>query len=79
MSMVEIKEAVQKLTLAEMEELTRWMNAQRERAEEADAQAWDKQIEEDVKAGRLNHLIAEARADIKAGRSKPLLVSVACS
>ena len=72
MSMVEIKEAVQKLTLAEMEELTHWMNAQRIQAEEAEADAWDKQIEEDVKAGRLDHLIAEARADIKAGRVRSL-------
>ena len=34
--------------------------------------AWDRQIEADVKAGRLDHLIAQARADIAAGRTKPL-------
>ena len=34
--------------------------------------AWDRQIEADVKAGRLDHLIAEAKADFAAGRTKPL-------
>jgi hypothetical protein len=34
--------------------------------------AWDRQIEADIKAGRLDHLIAEAEADIAAGRTKPL-------
>ncbi len=34
--------------------------------------AWDRQIEADIKAGRLDHVIAEAEADIAAGRTKPL-------
>ena len=34
--------------------------------------AWDRQIEADAKAGRLDHLIARAEADIAAGRTKPL-------
>ena len=34
--------------------------------------AWDVQIEDDVKAGRLDDLIAQAEADIAAGRVKPL-------
>lgn len=34
--------------------------------------AWDREIEADVKAGRLDHLIAQAEADIAAGRTKPL-------
>lgn len=72
MSVGEIKDAVQKLTLVEIEELTRWMNEQRVKAEEADAEAWDKQMEEDVKAGRLDHLIAQVEANFEAGRSKPL-------
>jgi hypothetical protein len=33
---------------------------------------WDRQIEADVKAGRLDHLLAQAEADIAAGRTKPL-------
>lgn len=39
---------------------------------ELDALAWDRQIEEDYKAGRLDDLINEARADIAAGRTTPL-------
>jgi hypothetical protein len=34
--------------------------------------AWDAEIEDDVKAGRLNELVAQAEADIDAGRTKPL-------
>jgi hypothetical protein len=34
--------------------------------------AWDRQIEGDVKTGRLDDLIAQAEADIAAGRTKPL-------
>jgi len=34
--------------------------------------AWDRQIEADAKAGRLDHLWIEATEDIKAGRTKPL-------
>ncbi|PYK98165.1 MAG: hypothetical protein DME32_14685 [Verrucomicrobia bacterium] len=33
---------------------------------------WDRQIETDAKAGRLDHVIAQAEADIAAGRTKPL-------
>lgn len=35
---------------------------------EARADAWDKQIEEDIKAGKLEHLRKEAVEDVKAGR-----------
>jgi len=34
--------------------------------------AWDRQIEADVTAGRLDDLIARAEADIASGRTKPL-------
>lgn len=33
---------------------------------------WDRQIAADAAAGRLDHLIEEARADIAAGRCRPL-------
>jgi len=33
---------------------------------------WDKQIEADAKAGKLDHLAQQALADHKAGRTKPL-------
>ena len=34
--------------------------------------AWDRQIEADAKAGRLDHLWQNALEDIEAGRTKPL-------
>ncbi len=39
---------------------------------EADWEAWDKQIEEDIKAGRLDHLAERALEDLRAGRCKDL-------
>ena len=33
---------------------------------------WDKQIEADAAAGRLDHLVQEVEADIAAGRVNPL-------
>ena len=41
---------------------------------EARADAWDKQIEEDIKAGKLEHLRKEALEDIKAGRFTYLFI-----
>ena len=61
----EIQEAITRLSAAEQRQLARWF-------EEALEDAWDDQIEEDIKAGRLNDLIAQAEADIAAGRVKPL-------
>ena len=63
--MAEIQQAITRLSPAEQRQLARWF-------EEALEDAWDAQIEEDVKAGRLNDLIAQAEADIAAGRVKPL-------
>lgn len=34
--------------------------------------AWDRQIEADPNAGRLDHLWQQALEDIEAGRTKPL-------
>jgi hypothetical protein len=39
---------------------------------ERDNQHWDKQMEEDSAAGRLDHLVQEIEGDIAAGRVKPL-------
>jgi hypothetical protein len=35
-------------------------------------QRWDRQIEEDVRAGRLDSMIESARKEIAAGKIKPL-------
>ena len=61
----EIQQAITRLSPAEQRQLARWL-------EEALEDAWDAQIKEDIKAGRLNDLIAQAEADIAAGRVKPL-------
>jgi hypothetical protein len=34
--------------------------------------AWDRQIEADARAGRLDHIWQQALEDIEAGRAKPL-------
>ncbi len=36
------------------------------------AERWDRQIEADAKAGKLDKLAEEALAEFKAGRTKPL-------
>jgi phosphosulfolactate synthase (CoM biosynthesis protein A) len=35
------------------------------------AERWDKQIEDDLKAGKLDRLISDAKAETTAGRVKP--------
>jgi len=61
----EIQAAIEKLSPAEKLELEKWFA-------EFQADAWDAQIEEDIKAGKLDHLIAQAEADIAAGRTRSL-------
>ena len=39
---------------------------------EFDAQVWDRQIEADAAAGKLDRLIEESMADHKAGKTRPL-------
>jgi hypothetical protein len=39
---------------------------------ELEQEAWDKQIEEDLKAGKFDKLIKKMRVDIAAGRAQPL-------
>ena len=39
---------------------------------EADWEAWDRQLEEDVKAGKLDRLAKEALEDLRAGRCTDL-------
>ena len=40
--------------------------------EELEAARWDRQIADDAKAGKLDKLIAEAKAEIAAGKVRPL-------
>jgi hypothetical protein len=55
----EIKEAIDKLSPAERARLEELLHP--------DDDAWDRQMRADAKAGKLDRLIAEADADIKAG------------
>lgn len=41
---------------------------------EADWQAWDKQLEEDVKAGKLDAILKQVSADFHAGKYEDLAV-----
>ncbi len=61
----EIKGAIITLSDAEKSELKRWFD-------EIDAQVFDDKIEVDAAGGRLDGMIAKARANYKAGRQTPL-------
>lgn len=65
MSVKEIELAITQLPPSEFSELMSWL-------EEYHAQVWDKQIEEDVEAGRLDRVLEQVKADIAAGLKKPL-------
>ncbi len=64
-SLPEIEAAILQLSEDEMRDLSNWL-------QEYLNDAWDKQIEVDVKSGRLDQLIQRAKADIQANRVKPL-------
>ncbi len=61
----EIEAAVRKLPAEDQYRLA-------QRLQDVLWEAWDRQIEEDARAGRLDSLLAEVEADIAAGRTKPL-------
>ncbi len=61
----QIEHEVEKLNRAELEAFRNWFL-------EYDADKWDRQIEEDIQAGRLDKLAEEALAAHKAGRTKEL-------
>ena len=65
MSLAEIKNAVEQLSSKEFDELVAFIR-------ERDEDAWDKQFEEDVAAGKLDHLAKKADADFETGRCTPL-------
>lgn len=61
----EIESAVQQLSPAELREFRAWFL-------NFDAGEWDRQIERDAAAGRLDRLAEEALAEFRAGRTRPL-------
>ena len=60
-----LEQEIRALSNEELSELRRWFI-------EYDAEAWDREIEADVKARKLDHLAEEALRDHAAGRTKPL-------
>ncbi len=65
MDVKEIESAIAQLPPTKVAELAEWF-------EEFHAQLWDKQLEEDVKAGRLDSLLREAEHDHDSGRCEKL-------
>ncbi len=49
-----------------------WRAGEPSRIEEYLADAWDRRIEADIRAGRLDEAGRRAEADFEAGRCKPL-------
>ena len=65
MSVQEIQAAIIKLPLTQLTQLSTWF-------EEYQARVWDRQIEADLTAGRLDTILAEVDAEYEAGLAKPL-------
>ncbi|MBM4034081.1 MAG: hypothetical protein FJ291_20195 [Planctomycetes bacterium] len=64
-SVAEIERAIAALPPDELAELRAWF-------EEYEAAAWDRQLEEDARSGKLDALAAEALEDYRKGRCKEL-------
>lgn len=64
-TVAEIESAIAKLKPEEIQAVADWLQELRE-------ELWDRQIEADAKAGRLDKLMEEAKQDFLAGRCKPL-------
>ena len=60
-----LEDQVKKLAAKELAEFRLWFT-------EFDALAWDRQIEADAAAGRLDRLIQESTNEYEAGKSRPL-------
>jgi len=65
MSVKDLEKAVSALKPAELKEFRNWFA-------DFDMALWDKQIEEDSVAGRLDHLVEKAMGDYRAGKSTDL-------
>jgi len=61
----EIEAAIETLPPQDLKKLCRWMT-------EYEAEVWDRQIEEDVRAGKLDHLVDQAREQKRQGQCKLL-------
>ena len=65
MSVTEIESAISQLPVKDVAALMAWLQNYHE-------QLWDKQIEDDLEAGHLDHLLAEVDKEHEAGLARPL-------
>ena len=65
MNVQDIERAITQMPANEVKELVAWL-------EDYHHQIWDKQIENDLDAGRLEALIDAAEAEYEAGQARPL-------
>jgi hypothetical protein len=65
MSIQELENAISQLSNDEFMRLAHWIDEYR-------AEKWDRQIEADIRAGRLDEAGRRADADFEAGRCTPL-------
>jgi predicted SpoU family rRNA methylase len=65
MNIEEIESAIAQLPHSEVAKLAKWF-------EEFLARVWDRQLEQDVEAGRLDALLEQAEKDFEQGRCEPL-------
>lgn len=65
MNITEIKTAVAQLSQNELAELVEWLD-------EFQESLWDRQIEEDLTTGKLNHLIEQAEKAFSEGKCRQI-------
>jgi hypothetical protein len=65
MSVQELENAIRQLSHEEFARLAQWIDEYR-------ADHWDRQIEADIRAGRLDEVARSADADFEVGRCTPL-------
>ncbi len=65
MSIQELEQAIRQLSPEDFTQLAQWVDEYR-------AEQWDRQIEADIRAGRLDEAGRRADADFEAGRCTPL-------
>jgi hypothetical protein len=61
----QIEKSVASLSDEELKSFAEWFDELR-------WERWDRQLERDTKSGKLDRLVADARAEIAAGKVKPL-------
>ncbi|MEW5859894.1 MAG: hypothetical protein AB1861_21320 [Cyanobacteriota bacterium] len=64
-TLLEIEAAIKQLPEGDVRKLATWLQTYLD-------EKWDRQIEEDLISGKLNHLIAKAEADIAANNVRDL-------